>query len=216
MTDLERRKTSEIAPEEFVPEHTLDYYVEQRADNKRNYIFRYKDALKCDHPTMRLVARGGNVYVCPDCKYTFQWPGAIVYPQHFNVIMGAFTMLNFAKEYGMDSLQEVLRRPIGQTDGTPHKPVLPEGMNFYDAMLALEDVDTTAADGGMKQLTEMVDALWVGPKEREKQVRLATRQAVDDKALAEKKEQKSLEAGNGSYEVQEEAEADEKANVPSV
>jgi hypothetical protein len=210
--ELERRRTSDKLPEEFVPEHTLDYHVERRKGNKRNYIFRYKNAQKCDHPTMKLVARGGNVYVCPDCKYTFQWPGAIVYPQHFNVIMGAFTIMNFAKEYGVDSLQEVLRRPIGQTDGTPHKPVLPEGMSFYDAITALEEIDTTTEDGGKEQLAAMMEALWIGPAERKEQKRLADRQALDDKALEEKKAQKALADGTDETKAQE----PEGAPVPSL
>tara|TARA_Y100000310_G_scaffold252550_2_gene259264 strand:+ start:871 stop:1515 length:645 start_codon:yes stop_codon:yes gene_type:complete len=152
----------------FQSQHTLDYYVEKRADNKRNYIFRFQKAQNCDHPTMKIVARGGNIYRCPDCNYTFQWPGAIVWPQHFNVIMSAFTMLNFAKEYGLDSLNEVLRRPIGQTDGTPHKPVLPEGLSFYDTIHALEAIDTSQEDGGQQQLLALVESLWVSPQEHRK------------------------------------------------
>jgi len=152
----------ERAVEKFKPEHTLDYAVAARGERKRNYIFRYGKAITCDHPTMTLIARGGNIYRCPDCNYTFQWPGAIVQPLHHNVIMGAFTLLNFAKEFGMASMQEVLRRPIGQGDGTPHKAVLPEGMSFMDVLEELEQIDTTSPDGGAAQLRQMLDDVWVG------------------------------------------------------
>jgi hypothetical protein len=147
----------------FQPEHTLDFYIERRNGKKRNYIFRYKKAQSCDHPRMDIIARGSNFYRCQECNYTFQWPGAIVYPQHFNVIMAAFQLMNFAKEYGNDSLQEVLRRPIGQTDGTPHKPVLPEGKSFIETMELLEQINTDQGDD-TGELKALLDAFWVSPQ----------------------------------------------------
>jgi hypothetical protein len=158
-------RTSDI--KEFTPEHTLDYYVERRGENKRSYVFRYKNAIKCDHPTMELTVRGGNTYLCPDCKYTFQITSAFVQPQHHLVIQAGFEIMRFAREHGVDSLQEVWRRPIGQTDGTPHKPVLPEGMSFIDVLTALEDVP---ADIDQEELAALRDFLWVGPAERKKQI----------------------------------------------
>ena len=77
----------------------------------------------------------------------------------------------------MNSLGEVLRRPIGQSDQTPHKPVLPEGMSFSDVVYALEGVDVTAEDGGKKELTSLFDQLWVSEEERSK--RLKALQGID-------------------------------------
>ncbi len=156
--------TNEVAP--FEPQHTLDYYVEARNGQKRNYIFDYGKARTCDHPTMKIVARGGNMYRCTHCEYVHQWPGAITWPRHFTVIQGAFQILDFAKEFGWDSLQEVLRRPIGQMDDTPHKPVLPEGKSFGDTLALLEQVDTTAEDGGREQLAELITEFWANPNDK--------------------------------------------------
>lgn len=163
---VERQRTSDVA--QFVPEHTLDYYVEKRGDNKRNYVFRYKGAQKCDHPRLDIIARGGNEYSCPDCNYTFQIGGVFVQPEHFGVISAAFKIMRFARRFGVDSLQEVWRRPIGQTDGTPHKPVLPEGMSFSDVLNELEAVP---ADATPDELAQLRDWLWVGPKERQLQLK---------------------------------------------
>ena len=148
---------------EFNPSHSLDYYVKARNGKKRNYIFDYGKASKCDHPTMKIVARGGNMYRCIDCNYVHQWPGAITWPMHFSVIQGAFQIMNFAKEFGMASLGEVLRRPIGQSDSSPHKAVLPEGKSFLDVLEELDEVDTTSEDGGEAQLKELIGSLWESP-----------------------------------------------------
>lgn len=158
MTSEEQSPDTQLA--EFKPEHTLDFHVKARGKNKRPYIFRYKKARVCDHPTMNIVARGGNIYRCPDCNYTFQWPGAIVYPLHFNVIMAAFTIFNAAKEFGQNAVEEMLRTPIGQTDGTEHKPVLPEGLSFYDVLQELEGIDVTTPDGGKGQLAALMTGVW--------------------------------------------------------
>ena len=177
--------SDETQIQEFEPEHTLDYYVEARGEKKRNYIFRYKDAETCDHPEMKIIARGGNLYRCTTCNYAHQWPGAITWPLHFTVIQGAQSILQFAKEFGASAMQEVLRRPIGTTDGTPHKPVLPEGKSFVDVLELFERVDTTVEDGGKAQLESIHDMFFVGTKER----------ALEDKRQAKMKV-KQLEAGN--------------------
>lgn len=139
---------------------SLDFYVEKRNGKKRNYIFDYGKSRSCSHGTLKEIAKGGNWYRCLDCNYAFFIESATQWPLHFLPIMGAFQLMGFAKEFGMDSLQEVLRRPIGQTDGTAHKPVLPEGMSFMDALAALEDVDVNAEDGGAAQLKALMASLW--------------------------------------------------------
>ena len=181
LPELFRQRTSDI--EEFNPEHTLDFVVKKRGDKKRPYIFRYKGAQKCDHPHLNLVARGGNEYHCPDCNYNFQIGGVFVQPEHHGIIQAAFRIMRFVRLYGVDSLQEVWRRPIGQTDGTPHKPVLPEGMSFTDVLDALEATDSEATQ---EELAALRDWLWVGPKERQKQLTDLQRQADKQAAIAGK------------------------------
>jgi hypothetical protein len=145
---------------------SLDYFVQRRNTKKRNYIFDYGKSRTCDHPEMKIMARGGQWYRCGECNYAFFIQGATQQPLHVVLIESLFNVLNFSKEFGMDSVGEVLRRPIGQQDDTPHKPVLPEGMSFMDVLLALETVDVHTDDGGTRQLRQMLESLWVGPKER--------------------------------------------------
>ena len=142
------------------PSNTLQYYLQARNGKKRNYIYNYSKSRTCDHPSMKVVARGGIVYRCEECNYSFHITSAYQQPLHNEVLQAAFTMLGFAKEFGGDSLGEVLRRPIGQADGSPHKPVLPEGMSFTDVLAALEEIDVNSADGGAAQLSGMLESLW--------------------------------------------------------
>jgi hypothetical protein len=200
-----RQRTSDI--DKFVPEHSLDYFIGKRGTNKRDYIFRYKKARSCDHPRLDIIARGGNQYHCPDCNYTFQIGGVFVQPEHFNVIMSMFTIMRFVRLYGTDSLQEVWRRPIGQTDGTPHKPVLPEGMSVDDVFAALDEVDS---DASPEEMAALRDFLWVGPKERKKQLRDQQRQSVQLQEVASKDEAKRINR------LQEGERATEDEEVPEV
>jgi hypothetical protein len=139
---------------------TLQYYVKARNGKKRDYIFHYGDSRTCDHPEMVALARGGNVYRCRRCNYAFHINGAYQQPLHNELILAAFVIMNFGKEFGMDSVGEVLRTPIGQHDGSQHKPVLPEGMSFTDVMSALEDVDVTGPDGGKAALQVLLGDIW--------------------------------------------------------
>ena len=152
--------------EQFVPQHTLDFYVEKRNSNKRNYIFDYGESRTCDHPELKIIATGGIVYRCLRCNYAFHITGAYQQPLHNELIMAFFNIMSFSKEFGWDAVQEVVRRPIGQSDDSPHKPVLPEGMSFLQAINALEDIDVNTEDGGAKQLTDLLDQQWVGKKTR--------------------------------------------------
>lgn len=172
--------------EKFEPQHALDYYIEARGEKKRNYIFDYGKSRTCDHPEMKIIARGGNMYRCTTCNYAFQWPGAIQWPLHFTVIQGIQAAMLFAKEFGMDAVQEVLRRPIGTYDGSPHKPVLPEGMSLVETLALMDTVDVNAEDGGRAQLDAMHEFFFVSPGNKEKAL-----------FLAEKLKQKQLEAANG-------------------
>ena len=160
----------------IVPEQTLEYFIERRDGNKRNYIFDYGKSRRCDHPNLRVIARGGIVYRCLDCNYAFHIPGAYQQPLHNEVIQSAFNMLVFSKEFGSDALGEVLRRPIGQSDGTEQKPVLPEGMSFTDVMRLLDDIDVNTLDGGMATLYKMLDEVWVNSEQRQLQTEENLRQ----------------------------------------
>ncbi len=145
------------------PEQTLDYFVQRRNGNKRNYIFDYGKAKTCPHSDLKEVAVGSGIYRCvgeDGCNYALRISAAEMWPMHFLPILGAFEILNFAKEFGQDALQEVLRRPIGQYDDAPHKPVLPDGMSFMDVLAALEDVDVNSLDGGADQLKALMEAKW--------------------------------------------------------
>lgn len=175
----------------LMPEQTLEYYVERRNGNKRNYVFDYHRSRRCDHPNLRIVARGGIAYRCLDCNYVFHFPSAYQQPLHNEVIMAAFTMFVFSKEFGMDSLGEVLRRPIGQHDDSEQKPVLPEGMSFQDVLELLEDIDVNAEDGGASQLYKALEEIWVTPRQRllreereARQKRQLTEGATDEQAEA--------------------------------
>jgi hypothetical protein len=148
------------------PSNTLAYYVKARNGKKRNYIYDYAKSRLCDHPRLSILARGGIIYRCEECNYTFHITGAYQQPWHNEVIQAGFTWLGFAKQHGMNALVEVLRRPSGQSDGSPHKPVLPEGKSFIDCLQILEDVDVNVPDGGALQLAELVDRVWVSEESR--------------------------------------------------
>lgn len=139
---------------------TLRYYIEARNGNKRDYIFDYGTSRTCDHPEMVALARGGNVYRCTACNYAFHINGAYQQPLHNELILASFVIMNFGKEFGMDAVGEVLRTPIGQVDGSQHKPVLPEGMSFMDVMNLLEGVDVTTEDRGKAALQALLGDIW--------------------------------------------------------
>lgn len=148
-------------------ENTLDFHVQARSGKKRNYIYDYRKARRCTHPSLKALAIGGSWYRCEECNYAYCIVSGFMQPLH-QVVRGSLLMaLGFAKEHGMHALQEVARRPGGQYDGTAHKPVLPEGMSFSDAAWLLDEViDVNVPDGGRAQLTALQDEVWVAPKER--------------------------------------------------
>ena len=157
----------------FIPEHTLEFYKTERSanGNKRNYIADYGKSRSCEHTHLRVTARAGISYRCLDCNYVFTVPGAHQEPMHHRVILGLLEAFHFSKEFGMDSLGEVLRSPIGQSDGTAHKPVLPEGMSFVDVLHLLEDINVTTEDGGAKQLYAAIDEVWVDAEQRARRLK---------------------------------------------
>ena len=173
------------------PELTKDYYIERRNGKKRNYIYDFAKARRCTHPHLTELAIGGSWYRCDDCNYAFNIVASSMQPLHNLVIGGILNALHFAKEYGGDSFNEVLRTPIGQYDGTSHKPAIPEGMTFADAIAALEVIDVNSEDHGQAELREVLESQWAGPKERA----LADKQR--DRRLA-KEQKKALNGGDSA------------------
>jgi hypothetical protein len=146
-----------------VPEEkSLQYWVDARNGKKRNYIFDYADSSKCTHSRLKELVQGANWYRCEQCNYAFFIMTAYQQPLHSVVLAGLQNALHFSKEFGMDALQEVARRPTGQYDGSEHKPVLPEGMDFVDTLRMLEGIDINAPDGGESQLRSVQRGAWNG------------------------------------------------------
>jgi hypothetical protein len=169
----------EQALAETSPGRTLDYFIKARNGNKRDYIQDYKKSKTCPHNTLTALAIGGTWYRCRDCNYAFDIVAAYQQPLHNLVIGGFLNALSFAKEFGGDALGEVLRRPIGQSDGTGHKPVLPEGMSFTDAISLLESVDVNAEDGGVEALKALLEEVWVGDDQKRLLATRGTKKGLD-------------------------------------
>ena len=182
------------------PKHTLDYYVEARDGNKRNYIFSAKKTLACDHPNLKIMVRGGTAYRCTECNYVHVIVTAYTMALHQYVKQGVLSALHFAKEFGSNSLNEVLRRPSGQVDGSPHKPVLPEGMSMMDTLKVLDEVDVNTPDGGGRQMRELRESMWVDEKERVAIEAREQRQLLQDHPLHE------LESSNAQGDHEEDPE----------
>ena len=144
----------------------LTLYIGAKSGKKRPYVYGFHKSRTCSHPQLVALSIGGNWYRCTDCNYAFDIVAAYQQPLHNLVIGGMLNALHFAKEYGIESLQTVLRTPIGQYDGEAHKPVLPDGMSFMDAAKLLEEVDVNTSDGGKAQLTKLLEDKWVMPPQR--------------------------------------------------
>lgn len=158
--------SDELVPKEEADPKTLRYFIERRNGKKRNYIFDYSESRKCPHPELTATAVGGTWYRCKQCNYVFDIVAAYQQPIHHLVTGAMLTALHFAKEFGADALGEVLRRPMGQYDGSPHKPVLPEGMTFLDVLGVLEGIDVNSEDGGKAQLKALLADVWEAPSQK--------------------------------------------------
>ena len=62
------------------PTNSLQFYTEARNGKKRDYIWDYGKSRTCDHPELKVVARGGIVYRCLECNYAFHITGAYQQP----------------------------------------------------------------------------------------------------------------------------------------
>lgn len=125
--------------------HPIDFDAtsgRKQREDKREYIFSFSKAKRCDHPTLRIVARGTSLYRCHECNYCYWLPTATMWPLHWRPIIAAMEIMSFVKEFGVGQLEKVYRTPIGQLDGTPHKAILPEGKSFVDVLAELDQVDS--------------------------------------------------------------------------
>ena len=159
----------ELAPQ-AVQKHELtrEFYGKSRAaaGRKRPYIYNFHKARICSHPNLVAMSIGGSAYRCTECNYSFDIVAANMQPLHNRVLGDMFNVLHFAKEFGGFALQEVLRTPIGQYDSSPHKPAIPDGHTIFDALLLLDQVDVTVADGGKGQVAALLEQVWTNDQER--------------------------------------------------
>ena len=142
-------------------ENTRDHFVAKRSDGKRNYTFSYSKSRKCTHPRLTEMVIGASIYRCEECNFAFTITAGAAMPLH-HVPKLAFQQLGyFIKEFGVDSLQEVIRWKTGNADGTPFKPAVPEGMSVLELWGLLETIITDVEDGGKEQFREVKSRVMV-------------------------------------------------------
>ncbi len=107
----------------------------------------------CDHPTLNIIVRGQNEYLCKECQWTFQIFGALKKPWSWAPAEAMFKLAAFAKHKGIDALVEGLMRPfprrdVERIDGVQQRQrALPEGMTieqvtaFQEFLSKLSEVD---------------------------------------------------------------------------
>jgi len=127
--------------------HPLDFKAKKRRTSKKPYIFSFGFAKSCTHPTLKEVVQGSNKYRCERCNYDFWLPSATMWPAHWGWIMSAFELMKGVKDFGLESVNEVLHQKIGQYDHKEQKPVLPEGKSLMDVLHDMDDVDVEALAG---------------------------------------------------------------------
>lgn len=157
----------------IVPAEQLTYafYAKARNGAKRDYVYDFSVARKCPHPNLVATSLGGNTYRCTECNYFYTIVTAYVEPMHLATVKAAYQLLHFAKEFGVHALQEVLRQPHGQSDGTPHKGVIPDGMTLSDAVMALESINVNTPDRGAAELRRLVEAVWPNDTEVKRRIK---------------------------------------------
>ena len=185
---------NQLTPSEQHPERTLEYALEARGTNKRNYKFDYGESKNCNHDSLKSLVKGTQLYRCMDCNYVFSFVAAWQQPMHHAFVQGLMISQAFAKEFGYEAALEVAHRDLGQIDGTPQKPALPDGMTIEDTWELFDKVDVTAEDEGKEELRELYEQMWELPSE-ERKARIAElrssmyteRKALEEKQRAELK-----------------------------
>ena len=209
------------SPEEEHPEHSLEYALKARGTNKRNYIFDYKKSSTCNHGSLRSLIVGSQLYRCEDCNYVFSFVAAWQQPMHHAMMQGLEISQSFVKEFGIDAALEVVHRDLGQIDGTPQKPVIPDGMTLEDTWRVFDQINVLTEDKGAGELRELYDEVWERPSQARKAHIDALRAGMfkDRKALEEKKraQVKGEEAEPGGVgELPEGKDSDTRDKMPSV
>lgn len=107
----------------------------------------------CDHPTLNIIVRGQNEYLCKECQWVFQIFGALKKPLSWAPAEAMFKLAAFAKYKGIDALVEGLMRPfprrdMERIDGVQQRQrALPEGVTveqvvaFQEFIGKLSEVD---------------------------------------------------------------------------
>ena len=173
---------------------TYEFFVKARDGHKRDFVFDYAKARRCPHRQLVGTAIGGNTYRCPDCNYFFTIVTAYVEPFHIATVKAAYQLLHAAKEFGMPALQEMLRQPHGQSDGTPQKGVLPDGMTLTDVIEAMDSINVMTPDRGAAELKALVESTWPNEVEIERRIRALRGSALPAKQLQADSLQQLLEA----------------------
>ena len=140
---------------------------------------------------------------------------------HHAFVQGLMISQAFAKEFGYEAALEVAHRDLGQLDGTPQKPALPDGMTLEDTWKLFDKVDVTAEDGGREELRELYEQMWELPSE-ERKARIAElrtsmysgRKALEEKQRAELKGKETNAEAVGEITDGENSDIGDK--VPSV
>ena len=185
---------NQLTPSEQHPERTLEYALEARGTNKRNYKFDYGESKNCNHDSLKSLVKGTQLYRCMDCNYVFSFVAAWQQPMHHAFVQGLMISQAFAKEFGYEAALEVAHRDLGQIDGTPQKPALPDGMTLEETWKLFDKVDVTSEDEGKEELRKLYEQMWELPSE-ERKARIAElrssmyteRKALEEKQRAELK-----------------------------
>ena len=212
---------NQLTPQEERPDLSLEYALEARGTNKRNYVFDYGESAKCNHGSLKSLVKGTQLYRCEDCNYVFSFVAAWQQPMHHAFVQGLMISQAFAKEFGYEAALEVAHRDLGQLDGTPQKPALPDGMTLEDTWKLFDKVDVTAEDGGREELRELYEQMWELPSE-ERKARIAElrtsmysgRKALEEKQRAELKGKETNAEAVGEITDGENSDIGDK--VPSV
>ena len=178
----------QLTPSEQHPEHTLEYALEARGANKRPYVFDYVKSKNCNHDTLKSYIKGYQRYRCADCHYVFNIVAATQQPMHHLFVESIMNTQAFVKEFGLAAALEVAHRDLGQLDGTPQKPALPDGMTIEDTWELFDKVDVTAEDEGKEELRKLYEQMWELPSEQRKAriAELRSSMYTERKALEEK------------------------------
>ncbi len=70
----------------------------------------HDDRQHCDHPTLKLIVRGQNLYLCKECDWTYQIFGAIKKPWSWMPAEIFFTAAAFIQAKGIEAFEEGRKR----------------------------------------------------------------------------------------------------------